>query len=238
MKIYIIGTGIMAMALKDGLKEKYDIEFVARNINKIDNLKINKLNNFNIENLNIILAIKPYALEEVAKELRGTANIIYSVLAGISINKLKNNINSKSYIRAMPNISAKYKKSSTLLTGDLNYKDISNNIFSSIGDTFWLNSEKELNIGTVIAGSGPALLSLVAESMMDGLVKEGLKRVDAIRITNSMFKGFYLLLEDKHPAIIKDEVMSPSGITAKAYSELEKNRVRSAFMQAIEISLK
>ena len=138
----------------------------------------------------------------------------------------------------MPNISAKYKKSSTLLTGDITHKKISEDIFSLIGDTFWLNSEKELNIGTIIAGSGPALLSLVAEAMMDGLVKEGLKRDDASNITKSLFKGFYPLIKNIHPAIIKDEVMSPSGVTAKAYAKLEKEKVRSAFIESIGVAYK
>ena len=60
MKIYIIGAGVMALALKDGLKETYNIEFIVRDISKvsnIDNLKIHKLDNFNINNLNIILAM-------------------------------------------------------------------------------------------------------------------------------------------------------------------------------------
>lgn len=96
-----------------------------------------------------------------------------------------------------------------------------------------MSSQKEIDIATAVAGSGPALLTLVAEAMMDGLVKEGMKRPDAIGITNSLFKGFAPLIASNHPALIKDSVMSPGGTTAAAYAALEEGAVRSSFIKAV-----
>jgi pyrroline-5-carboxylate reductase len=196
------------------------------------------LEDFNIEDRDIILAVKPYALESVASKLKGKANTLYSILAGTSLEDLKANIEAKSHIRTMPNVSAKFGASTTIITGDSNRRDKAIEIFSSIGDTFWVDSEKEIDIATAIAGSGPALLCLVAEAMMDGLVKEGMKRGDAVDITNSLFKGFAPLISSNHPAVIKDSVMSPAGTTAAAYSALEEGGVRYSFIKAVSEAFK
>ena len=239
MSFTIIGAGAMGMAMADGLKDRYELEFVVRNPSKVDsNYPIHQLSGFNIENKNIILAVKPYALKSVATQLRGEANTLYSILAGTLLEDLKNYIRAKSYIRAMPNLSAKFKASTTVITGDSNLKERAMEIFSYIGDTIWVESEREIDIATAVAGSGPALLALVSEAMMDGLVKEGLKRADAIEITNSLFRGFAPLISSMHPAIIKDSVMSPAGTTASAYGVLEEGAVRSSFIKAINRAFK
>jgi len=242
MTLTIIGAGAMAQAMADGLKDRYKLEFVVRDLTKVDNLKknysISLLDNFDISEKNIILAVKPYALSSVASNLKGKAHTLYSVLAGTSLEALEDNIYAKSYIRTMPNVSAKFGVSTTVITGDIAKKDEAIEIFSSIGDTFWVDTQKEIDIATAIAGSGPALLTLVAEAMMDGLVKEGMKRVDAISITNSLFKGFAPLIASNHPALIKDSVMSPAGTTAAAYSVLEEGGVRSSFIKAVSEAFK
>jgi len=242
MTLTIIGAGAMGIAMAEGLKAKYRVEFVARDLSKMEELKgrylVYPLNKFNIEGKNVILAIKPHALKSVGFNLRGRAETIYSILAGVSISDLKSSIDARSYIRAMPNVSAKLQASTTIITGDIETKGRAMRIFSTIGDTFWVDSEREIDIGTAVAGSGPALLSLVAEAMMDGLVREGMKRGDAMSITNSLFKGFAPLLTSSHPAIIKDSVMSPAGTTAQAYYTLEESGVRASFIKAIERAFK
>ena len=176
----------MAMAIAHGLKDNYKLEFVARDITKLESLKeefsvkVYALENFDITNKNILLAVKPYALKSVGEQLKGKAESLYSVLAGTTIESLRANISTKNVVRVMPNVAAKFQASTSVMTGDVVKKEEAQAIFSAIGDVFWVDSEKEVDIATAIAGSGPALLTLVAEAMMDGLVKEGMKRVDAM----------------------------------------------------------
>ena len=229
----------MAMSMAYGLKDNYTLEFVVRDVSKVDRVKeefsseVYSLENFDITNKNILLAVKPYALKSVGEQLRGKAESLYSVLAGTTIESLRANISAKNVVRVMPNVAAKFQASTSVMTGDVAKKEEANAIFSAIGDVFWVDSEKEVDIATAIAGSGPALLTLVAEAMMDGLVKEGMKRSDAIGVTNSLFKGFAPLIASNHPALIKDSVMSPAGTTAAAYGALEEGAVRGAFIKAV-----
>ncbi len=239
MTLTIIGPGAMAMAIAHGLKESYRLEFVARDISKLEKIKeefsanIYALKDFDIMGKNILLAVKPYALASVSEQIKGQALSVYSVLAGTTIKALKESIPAQNHVRIMPNVSAKFGASTSVITGDHAKKEEAMKLFSAIGDTFWVDSEKEVDIATAVAGSGPALLTLVAEAMMDGLVKEGMKRPDAIGITNSLFKGFAPLIASNHPALIKDSVMSPGGTTAAAYGALEEGAVRSSFIKAI-----
>ena len=227
------------MSMAYGLKDNYTLEFVVRDVSKVDRVKeeflseVYSLENFDITNKNILLAVKPYALKSVGEQLRGKAESLYSVLAGTTIESLRANISAKNVVRVMPNVAAKFQASTSVMTGDVAKKEEAKAIFSAIGDVFWVDSEKEVDIATAIAGSGPALLTLVAEAMMDGLVKEGMKRSDAIGVTNSLFKGFAPLIASNHPALIKDSVMSPAGTTAAAYGALEDGAVRGSFIKAV-----
>ena len=237
-----IGNGNMALAIAKGLIGKYEIEVIGRNEEKLKkfqaacegNIKYFLLDKFNISNKNIILAVKPNNLEEVGVKLTGKANVIYSVLAGTPIEKIAANIKSDAIVRAMPNLAASLRASMTTLTGDEKYKDEALEIFSAIGEVLWLGSEKELDIATALAGSGPAYLALIAEALSDGAVKQGLKRADAAKITEGLFNGFAKLLQTTHPALLKDGVMSPGGTTAAGYAALEEAGVRNGCIQAIE----
>jgi pyrroline-5-carboxylate reductase len=229
----------MAMAIAHGLKDKYTLEFVARDISKLSEIQeefsasVYDLKDFDISGKNILLAVKPYALESVGQAVKGKANVIYSVLAGSTTASINEHIETEHTVRIMPNVAAKFQASTSVMTGDVAKREEAEAIFSAIGDTFWVDSEKEVDIATAIAGSGPALLTLVAEAMMDGLVKEGMKRPDAVGITNSLFNGFAPLIASNHPALIKDSVMSPGGTTAAAYAALEEGAVRSSFIKAV-----
>jgi len=237
-KLCIVGTGKMAFALIEGLKNSFKLEIVGRNTEKLDFLKRKGFDtvlfeDFDSNEKNIILAVKPHALNDIAKYFKSKADTLFSVLAGTNIETLKKNIKAKSYIRAMPNLSAIFKKSMTTITGDENVKIESIKIFENIGDVLWVENEKELDIATAIAGSGPAFLALVAEALMDAGVKEGLKREFSKKLVEGLFEGFTPLLKNRHPALLKDEVMSPAGTTAAGYAALEENAVRSAFLKAI-----
>ncbi|MDB4257325.1 pyrroline-5-carboxylate reductase [Arcobacteraceae bacterium] len=244
--ITFIGNGNMALSIAQGLKETFNIGVVGRDMAKLDKfennlgVKIKKevYEDFDMTNKKIILCVKPANLEEVGLRLKGIATELYSVLAGTSILSLKANIKSIGTVRVMPNLCASVGESMTTMTGDVDLEKAAKELFKSIGKTVWLSSEKEVNIATGVAGSGPAYLCLIHEALCDGAVKQGMKRVDAIEVTNGLFKGFGELISTIHPALLKDGVMSPGGTTAAGYAALEKGNVRSSCIDAVEQAYK
>jgi pyrroline-5-carboxylate reductase len=237
-----IGNGNMALSLAKGLKSDYKIEVVGRDMDKLDKFesslgvtcKKSLMQNFDISAKDLILCVKPANVEEVGEILQGEAKTLYSVLAGTSIEKLSLHVKAENYIRTMPNLAASVLKSMTTITGTLTCKQEAIAIFNAIGSTLWVNSEKELDIATALAGSGPAYLALIAEALCDGAVKQGIKRDDAISLMRGLFDGFGALIQDEHPALLKDGVMSPGGTTAAGYAALEKGKVRDGCINAIE----
>lgn len=244
--ITFIGNGNMALSIAQGLKGKYNIEVVGRSIEKLDAFesqldnKINKylLKDFDMTGKTILLCIKPENVEEVSKLVQGKVDLLISVLAGVSTKILKKHFKPKTVIRSMPNLAASIGKSMTTLTGDAKAKEDGIVILNAIGETLWLESEKEIDIATALAGSGPAYLALIAESLADGAVKQGLKREDAMTTMRGLFDGFASLIQKTHPAALKDGVMSPGGTTAAGYGALEDGNVRASCMNAIEKAYK
>jgi len=240
-EITLIGNGNMALSIAKGLQREYDIEVVGRNMKKLEtfeeklNISIKKslLEEFNITSKSIILCVKPYNVEEIGAQLRGNANVLYSILAGTTIDTLGLHIKAKAYIRAMPNLGASVGFSMTTMTGEAQYKEEATHLFSTIGQTLWLNSQEEIDIATAVAGSGPAYLAIVADALCDGAVKEGLKRDDADILVQGLFKGFGKLISTETPPVIKNSVMSPAGTTAYGCYALEKEGVKAAFIDAV-----
>jgi len=239
--ITFIGNGNMALSIAQGLKKNYKIEVVGRSLDKLNKFEnalgvsIEKalMKDYNMEDKTVMLCVKPANVEEISKILSGKAKVIYSVLAGTSVEKLRQNLKPAAVVRTMPNLAASVNRSMTTLTGDIEFQKEAEELLGAIGTTRWLSSEKEIDIATGLAGSGPAYLALMAEALADGAVKQGLKRDDAMAIMRGLFGGFGELIQDIHPALLKDGVMSPGGTTAAGYGALEDGNVRASCIDAV-----
>lgn len=154
MKLTLIGNGIMAQSLARGLIKNHEVEIIGRDISKLKTIQekipqitIKELEeNEDITGKNVIFCVKPYALQSVSARLVGTCNILLSILAGTKLETLKKQIKAKQYIRTMPNVAASVQNSMTTITGDNEAKIIAMEIFSSIGQAVWVNTEDQLDI--------------------------------------------------------------------------------------------
>jgi len=225
----------MAEAIASGLDEEFEV--VGRDEEKLKKFaekfkcKYSLLDNYNMDGKIVILAIKPYALQYIGMQLKGVAKILISILAGKKLFELEKYIKAKSYIRAMPNIAAKYKRSITVITGDKEAKEEAIKILSKIGEVVWVENDNELDIATAIVGSAPAYLAIIAEAIVDSGVYLGLKREVSEKLTRGLFNSFAALKEE-YPHI-KNSIMSPKGTTAEGIRSLEKNGIRGDIFEAI-----
>jgi len=192
--ITFIGNGNMAQSIAEGLKGKYNIEVVGRSMEKLEAFEkaLGKscdkhfIDKFDMTDKTVILCVKPGNLDSVSKQLKGKAKLLLSVLAGVPMEKLKKKLNAKGVVRAMPNLAASVGASMTTLTGDGDHREEAEVLMRGAGSVLWLESEKELDIATALAGSGPAYLALIAEALADGAVQQGLKRNDAMTVMRGL----------------------------------------------------
>jgi len=238
VKISIIGYGEMAKAILKGIKDEFeDIEVVGRDEEKLKKIKEEfgvktaLIDGYDITGKIVILAIKPYALQEVSMRLKGEAQILISILAGKALFEIEKYLKSKYYLRAMPNIAAKYQASTTAITGDVEARKIGEEILSKIGEVIWVENDDEIDMATAIIGSGPAFLAILAEAISDSGVYCGLKRDVSEKLTRGLFKSFAALKEDFSD--VKNKVMSPKGTTAEGIRVLEEEGIRGKIFKGI-----
>lgn len=242
--LILVGYGKMARALAFGLRDRFKLKVCGRDKLKIRTFcdELSQGNSFNVEpyflddntidiqDCHVLLCIKPYAIREFS--YKGKASAVYSILNAVNLDSLKTEIGSESYIRAMPNVAAQFGKSITSLCGDTKSKDKAFDIFSTIGRCVWID-EKKMSIATAVGGCSPAFLAIIAESFIDSAVAYGLSRDEAREITQGLFYGFSSLLDEIHPGLIKESVMSPGGSTSQGVLSLERDGIRGIISNAI-----
>ena len=86
-----------------------------------------------------------------------------------------------------------------------------------------------------VSGTGPAYVMLFIEAMADAAVSLGIKRDDALKIAAATVMGSGKLVLDtkQHPAVLKDQVCSPSGTTIAGVMALEEYGLRNAVIKSV-----
>lgn len=187
----------------------------------------------------IILAIKPHNLEEITDSIKSHLNgqkILFSILTGITIKKLKENFKAAQIIRAVPNIAVAHGKGIIAMSyeGD-HQQEIKNKlepIFAPLGTLKWL-PEHLLNSVTALTSSGIAFAAVIIESMIDAGIAMGFNAEMAHQLVMDTFSGTLALLKEKSPSEIKLEVSSPGGTTIAGLRAMEKAGVRSGIIETI-----
>lgn len=193
----------------------------------------------------VLLCCKPPVAEKILSEqgmgdvLQG--KLLISILAGVTISQLTDWVPpSTRVVRAMPNTPCKIREGMTVVTTlppspDEESDDvIILKIFSSIGRCRYLD-EKHFDAATALAGSGPAIACVLLDAMADGGVMMGLSRSAALELAAQTFQGAArMVLQNAHPAQIKDAVCTPGGCTIAGLLALEDGRVRSTIARGIQ----
>lgn len=253
MKIGFIGGGNMAGALangviKSGLCKKCDVcvcDINEESLKKYDKeIKTSTDNKKALECDYIILAVKPFILSKVLKDLSAcdiSNKVFISIAAGVSSGEIKEILGqSAKVVRVMPNTPAQVAEGMTVIaqpdncvTGD----ELSGvvQIFNAVGKTE-IMTENMINAVTGISGSGPAYAFMFIEAMADAAVLGGIPRDAAYELAAQTVLGSakMVLETGKHPGELKDMVCSPKGTTIEAVAELEKRGFRAAIIEAIK----
>ena len=191
----------------------------------------------------VIIAVKPATLPHVLQEIRDALRpnkILISLAAAVPIEVIESLVEGRMPIyRAMPNIPVVVQEGATALAsngeGTAEQQRFVESIFRAVGVVCWVE-EDLLHAVTALSGSGPAYIYMVIEALIEGGLKMGLSREVATRLTEQTVLGASKLVKETmlHPAILKDQVITPGGTTISAIHELEKHGLRSMLISAIE----
>ncbi|GGD02053.1 pyrroline-5-carboxylate reductase 1 [Thalassobacillus devorans] len=254
--IAFLGAGSMAEAMISGIVEADTIpvnQVIVTNRSNQDRLnhiqtkygvRTTPLQQLNYNEVDIfILAMKPKDIDRVLESLKDklTADqVLLSVLAGISTSHMEENMNDgQQVIRAMPNTSSMVGESATAISPG-QYTGIDNvvaakELLKCIGNVFVID-EKQMDIFTGIAGSGPAYFYYLMEHIEKAGQEGGLDRDTAREIGAQTILGAARMLQeqDDTSAELREKVTSPNGTTAAGLDALNEHGGGNAIAQAVK----
>ena len=256
MKIAIIGAGNMGGAIARGLAkgtiiQAKDIYVSNPSQAKLDALKQEfptmQVTNNNAEAVQgadiVLLAVKPWLIEQVVKELSfdEEKQILVSVAAGISFAQFEEWVGEKMPIfRVIPNTAISQLESMTLIASHHateEQEQLLLNIFNEMGLAM-LIPEKQMAATTALTSCGIAYVLKYIQAAMQAGIELGVYPKDAQRMVAQSVKGAASLIlnNDTHPSVEIDKVTTPGGITIRGINELEHGGFTSAIIQAMKAS--
>ncbi|MEM1521356.1 MAG: pyrroline-5-carboxylate reductase [Candidatus Korarchaeum sp.] len=193
----------------------------------------------------VVIAVKPKQVRGLAEEIRGAVEgkLVISVAAALTTDLLEGLLPRARIIRAMPNLAIMVGESATAIAKGRSATEhdleVAKRIFGAVGDCIVVEEEL-MDMITGLSGSGPAYAFLFMEALADAGVKAGLPKELALRLAaRSLLGASRMVLEmGEHPAVLKDMVVTPGGVTIAAMHVLEKYRMRAALMDAVEAAVR
>jgi pyrroline-5-carboxylate reductase len=253
-KIAFIGAGIMGGTMIEGLIDNKMVtpdQIVAADPHEArGNELVAKLgihytssNTEAVEGADVlVLSVKPQQLERVLHEIRGRADslpLILSIVAGIKIRSIAEDVHNSRIVRAMPNTPGQIGEGISVWTATYEVLDEQRTqaqaILSALGDDIFMEDERYLDMATALSGSGPGFVFMFIEAMVDAGVRMGFSRKHSEQLVLQTFKGSILYAIDSgtHPTILRNNVTSPGGTTAAGLFEMEKQGFRTAVAEAV-----
>lgn len=256
-KIAFIGTGFMAGAMIDGIisgevadrKNLYAIndafpEIAAESAEKFG---INHGTCDDIRDCDIVVfGVKPQIFPE-AVEMYGkyfTPDKLYlSIMAGISVSKLEENVGGNRVVRLMPNMALSVGQSATVYVlgggcGEVE-AEITEAIFTPLGLIRRVD-EDMIPIITAISGSGPAYFCRLAEALTASGIAHGLDGDFAHELAVQTLIGTAAIIEKTgiDPATLRTRVTSKKGITEAALAAMTDTGFDESVEAAIVAAIK
>ena len=235
-----VGVGEVREERRQHLKSQYGVVVAASNREAAASKDV------------VVLAVKPQNLAEVMAELKGClepTQLVLSIIAGASINSLRQGLSHSRVVRAMPNTPAQVGAGISAWTATAEVaeeqKGWARAILGVMGREIYFEDEKYLDMATAVSGSGPAYFFLLAESLIDAAVDIGLPHNAAEELVLQTMLGSAQLVQKsgKKFAELRRNVTSPGGTTAQAlqifeeggFSDLVREAVRAAYNRAKEL---
>ncbi|MGI8459312.1 MAG: pyrroline-5-carboxylate reductase [Propionibacteriaceae bacterium] len=191
----------------------------------------------------VIMVVKPQDMVELLTEIAPVVTpgtLIVSLAAGVPIELIESRLPAGTpVVRVMPNTPAQVDEGMAAISpgahAEAEHLERVTRILSATGRVLTV-PERYQDAVTAISGSGPAYLFFVVEAMIEAGVHLGLPRDTSTELVVQTMLGSAKLLREtgEHPTVLRERVTSPGGTTAAAIRQLEDQKVRAAFLGAME----
>ncbi|MDR1604166.1 MAG: pyrroline-5-carboxylate reductase [Gracilibacteraceae bacterium] len=189
----------------------------------------------------LLLLVKPHQVAALLEELRAydlSGKLLLSTAAGVPLHAYTSRLPGMAPVRAMPNTSAAVLRAVTGLAAGAGVtpaqRESAAAIFSALGKVVWVE-EAEMNALTALSGSGPAYFYLLTELLAAAGAELGLAPATAEFLARETLVGAGRVLEagEESPALLRERVSSPGGVTLAALDSLGADGLGGAVLRAL-----
>lgn len=187
----------------------------------------------------VYLSVKPQDLGSLGRGLLDESQLLITILAGIPLRRIFDDLSHSAVVRAMPNTPAQIGRGYTVWTAAPLVTDeqrqLARAVLGAMGQELYVESEAAIDRATAVSGSGPAYVFMILEALTDAAVQIGINRQDARRMVLETVLGSteYAATSPHHFAQLRDQVTSPAGTTAAGVRTLEERGLRAAIIEAV-----
>jgi len=251
MKMAIIGCGKMATAMVLGMP-KDKLEFFGYNptFKKAEDLMA-KLGGTAVSNLDDIpacdlylIGAKPQHLGVLKKTFSPPKDAtLISLMAGITIDSLKEGFSLERVIRLMPNTPCLVGVGVVGLIASQEVKDETlsfvTGLLANVGLVQILKDEELMNVITAFTGSGPAYIFEVANILSKLMSEQGFEKEVAQKLVEQMILGAATLMSkaSESPQELRNDVTSKGGTTEAALNILKAKNLEGMIESAIKANI-
>ena len=191
----------------------------------------------------LLVGVKPYLVKQVLGEALPSLRpetVVLSIAAGVTLSELKEAIQNRcAVVRVMPNTPALVNAGIfALALDDPNLcpsdRQAITDMFSSLGQVLTLPEEK-FPAFTALVGCGPAYVFHFMDALAEAGVTLGFTRQEALSLVTQLTLGSAKLaaLPGSQPALLREQVCSPAGVTIAAINHLDRTAVRGHLIDAV-----
>jgi pyrroline-5-carboxylate reductase len=196
----------------------------------------------------VVLAVKPQAMQEVCKSLKGrfspSATVI-SIAAGLGTERLHHWLGlDVNLVRVMPNTPCLVGAGMSVLYAEpsvsAEHRRRAEYVLSAAGEIAWVENEDLLHAVTAVSGSGPAYYFLLSEIIEAAGVSLGLPEELASRLVQQTAYGAGRMLVEsgRRAADLRRQVTSPGGTTQEALDMMYDRGLPDIIRAAIQAAEK
>ncbi len=189
----------------------------------------------------ILLAIKPQMLAELGANVHGRAGErrTISILAGVTAHRVREAMGGGvRVVRVMPNLPASIGQGVAAIARGASPADLAftRELFLATGPQVMEIDEGLMDAFTALAGSGPAYVFFLAESMVRAGVEMGFTPGEADAAVRQTLLGAASMLasDPRDPGSLRAAVTSRGGTTAAALASMETDGVDDSLRRAIK----
>ncbi len=251
LKIIIIGGGNMGLTFAKAFINAHVIAPEDLMILEKDNEdKITQLNALKIAQIHtdpsiikdadlIILSVKPQDAPVLYSQMRTFVDkqqLVLSIMAGITIQSIVDNLGVDKVIRAMPNLPSQIGVGMTAFTSTDHVSRIEEqwiqNLLQTTGKAINVSTEREIDVVTAISGSGPAYIYYFMDSMITAAKDMGLSSSVAEMLVKQTFKGALDLYKQSSLNCKEwiQKVSSKGGTTEAAINQFDNSHLDQAII--------